>query len=282
MGRLHLFSNVFGSSTGDVLNADEGYWVVGDIKGGHIFDFVIDPDGVQDVIFVDSMMTEETAADAFGDLGWDHRLQVSKSVDEKVVFAVWAEDADSETGTVLNPDIKAWGYSAETGEHTDPVNFTETDLYGGFYFFHYVAEYTSFNNGVYSIPVSSSVTPAEIGVNDPLQPVTNMFVNGIGFNEELFIGIDDALVAQNGNITVAQNQPNPFTGTTTIQISSKTVAPVSVEVANMLGQVVYTQNAGTINGTMNVELNASQLEAGVYFYTVRVGADSVTKKMIVE
>jgi hypothetical protein len=55
-----------------------------------------------------------------------------------------------------------------------------------------------------------------------------------------------------------------------------------VEVANMLGQVVYTQNAGTINGTMNVELNASQLEAGVYFYTVRVGADSVTKKMIVE
>ncbi len=282
MGRLHLFSNVYGSSTGDALSADEGNWIIGDVAGGHIFDFVIDPTGVQDVIFVDSIMTEETAATAFGDMGWDHRLQVSKSVDEKVIFAVWADDLGAESGTVLNPDIKAWGYSAETGIHTDAVNFTETDLYAGFYFYHYVAEFTPDQNGFYNIPISTSITPGEFGAQDPLSPITNTFVSGIGFSADLFIGVEDGPVAQNGNITVAQNQPNPFTGTTIIQISSKTIAPVSVEVANMLGQVVYTQNAGTINGTMNVELNASQLEAGVYFYTVRVGADSVTKKMIVE
>ncbi len=83
-------------------------------------------------------------------------------------------------------------------------------------------------------------------------------------------------------IEVAQNQPNPFTGTTTIEISSNTVAPVMVEVSNIMGQTVYTMDAGTINGTMNVELNASDLGSGVYFYTVTIGDSSVSKKMIVE
>ena len=280
-GRLHLFSNVYGSSAGDVLNPDNGYWVMGDITGGHIFDFVIDPDGVQDVIFVDSVMTEETAADAYGDVGWDHRLQVSKSLDEKIIFAVWTDDAGSESGTVANPNIKGWGMSAENGSMSEVVNFTADDLYAGFYFFPFVSELTPLTDGFYQIPVSTSITPSEFGANDPLAPVTHNFVSGIGFSEDTFIGISDGPVAVSG-IEVSQNQPNPFTGSTSIEISSNTVAPVSIEVSNIMGQTVYTQNAGTITGTMKVQINANDLESGVYFYTVRVGAESVSKKMIIE
>ena len=280
-GKLHLFSAVYGSSKGDVLDPDNGYWVVGDITGGHIFDFVVDMDGIQDVIFVDSIMSVESDAAAFGDVGWDHRLQASKSVDEKVVFAVWADDADSDDGTVKNPDVFAWGYSAETGIASDPINFTVDDLYSGFYFYHYVSELTPMADGFYNIPISTSITPAEFGNNDPLAPVTHTYINGIGFTEDTFIGINDNLVAKS-SISVSQNNPNPFNGTTTINITTETAAPVMVEVSNIMGQTIYAVNGGTVNGTKEITLNSNDMEAGVYFYTVTVGNESITKKMIVK
>ena len=281
-GKLHLFSNVFGSSKGDVLNPDNGYWVVGDIQGGHIFDFVVDADGIQDVIFVDSIMTAESAADAFGDVGWDHRLQASKSADEKKIFAVWTDDADSDDGTVKNPDIFAWGYNAETHGVTEAVNFTENDLYAGFYFYPYVSELTPQVDGFYNIPISTTLTPSEFAANDPLAPCTHTFVSGIGFTDNDFIiGIYDNSVAKN-SISVSQNNPNPFNGSTSINVTTETSTPVMVEVSNIMGQTVYTFNAGTVNGTKKITLNSNNMEAGVYFYTVIVGNESMTKKMIVK
>ncbi|NOR87827.1 MAG: T9SS type A sorting domain-containing protein [Bacteroidales bacterium] len=281
-GKLHLFSNVFGSSRGDVLDPDNGYWITGDVTGGHIFDFVIDMDGIQDVIFVDSIMTDETTADAFGDLGWGHRLQASKSVDEKVIFAVWNDTPEAADGTVRNPDVFAWGYSTETGIASDPINFTADDLYSGFYFYMFVSETTPMVNGFYNIPLTTTLTPSEFAGNDPLAACTHTFVSGVGFGEETFIGVDDHLVAQEGNVTVSQNQPNPFNGETTIEVSTQTATPVMVEVSNIMGQTIYSVNAGTINGNKTISLNSENMESGVYFYTVRIGSESITKKMVVK
>ncbi|OYT17410.1 MAG: hypothetical protein B7C24_02925, partial [Bacteroidetes bacterium 4572_77] len=102
---------------------------------------------------------------------------------------------------------------------------------------------------------------------------------GIGLGP---VGIGDDLVAQEGSISVSQNIPNPFTGTTTIEVSTETAATVLVEVSNIMGQSIYTINAGTVNGTSKIDLPANNLEAGIYFYTVRVGNESITKKMMVE
>ena len=281
-GNLHLVSNVFGASKADVADPESGYWIVGDCQGGHIFDFVIDANGVQDVIFVDSIMTKETAANAFGDVDWDHRLQVSKSLDEKTIFVVWADDPDSDDQTVKNPDLYTWGYSTEYGTTAGPTNATGDDLYAGFYFYHYVSELTPNQGGFFNIPISTSISPAEFGANDPLAPVTHTFLSGIGYDESDFVGVDDNLVAQEGNISVSQNQPNPFNGTTSIEVSSNTVAPVMVEISNIMGQTIRSFSAGTVNGTKTIEITSDQLEAGIYFYTVRVANESITKKMIVK
>ena len=279
-GKLHLFSNVFGSSKGDVLNADNGYWVVGDIKGGHIFDFVINPDGIQDVIFVDSVMTEEAADNAFGDVTWNHRLQVSKSIDEKVVFAVWADDENSDDGTLKNPNLYAWAYNTEVQLASEPTNFTGEDLYAGFYFFHYVAEYTPLVNGFYNIPVSTSITPNEFGANDATAPITHTYVSGIGFNQ--VVGIDEALVTNNSSFSLSQNQPNPFSKQTSFTINSNIDAAASIQVTNMMGQIVFAENLGTINGSYKVVLDANTFKSGIYFYSVRIGDETISKKMIVE
>ena len=125
----------------------------------------------------------------------------------------------------------------------------------------------------------TSVSPSEFGGGSDLAPVTHSYINGIGY---LVDGLEDGLVVRDNSFTVTQNQPNPFSSYTTIELSSDLVEPVLVEVSNLMGQSIYTMDAGVINGTMKVDLPANNLEAGVYFYTVTIGNESVTKKMIVE
>ena len=112
-----------------------------------------------------------------------------------------------------------------------------------------------------------------------MEIVTFSFIIGIEFPK--LVGIDE-LSTTKSNITVAQNNPNPFNGTTTINVTTETAAPVMVEVSNIMGQTIYTVNAGNVNGTQEITLNSNNMEAGVYFYTVTVGNESITKKMVVK
>lgn len=82
---------------------------------------------------------------------------------------------------------------------------------------------------------------------------------------------------------VMQNTPNPASGITTIKINVRTATNLAIEVVNMIGQKVLNVDAGyVLPGMNNISLDAGKLTAGIYFYTVRAGEASVTKKMIVE
>jgi hypothetical protein len=282
-GNLHIFAPTFGQSTQSAADPNSGYWNPETSRGGYIFDIVLNADGLQDIIFVDSIVSAKTPVDFWGGnpaVDWDHRLQASKTLDEKVVFAVWADDSDSPTGVLDNPDIKAWANYVEAGQQSEPLNFTQDDLYAGFFFFHFVSELTPLIGGYYKIPIAITLSPTEFANGNSTAPCSHFFLDGIEF---LAIeSVDENLNISKENISISQNQPNPFTGYTTIEISSKTAAPVLVEVTNIMGQRVYTVNAGTINGTKRVDLDASNLDAGVYFYTVTIGNERVSKKMIVE
>jgi len=79
---------------------------------------------------------------------------------------------------------------------------------------------------------------------------------------------------------VAQNSPNPFNPTTTIGFSIPEAGTVSVDVFNVAGQKVATvANEFMSAGNHSVVFNASDLSAGVYFYTVKAGSFAKTMKM---
>ena len=99
--------------------------------------------------------------------------------------------------------------------------------------------------------------------------------------EEFSVGIEDKPAIR--DIDVAQNQPNPFNGTSTVYVNLNKESNLSLDVTNMMGQVVYSINAGQTSAGLNkLEIDGSQLSSGVYFYTVTAGKSVVTKKMIVE
>jgi hypothetical protein len=96
-----------------------------------------------------------------------------------------------------------------------------------------------------------------------------------------YVGIDDQKVKP--SFAVSQNFPNPVQETTRINLNLTKPATLSVEVSSMIGQKVMEINKGNVSaGNHYISLDCSNLPAGVYFYTVRVGRESTTHKMIVE
>jgi hypothetical protein len=82
-------------------------------------------------------------------------------------------------------------------------------------------------------------------------------------------------------IEVGQNRPNPATTRTLIDVKAPR-GNVELSVSNMLGQEVYRTEKMS-NGTgVEFSVNVEDFNTGVYFYTVKFGENSVTKKMIVK
>jgi len=82
---------------------------------------------------------------------------------------------------------------------------------------------------------------------------------------------------------VLQNYPNPFTGTSTVKVNVRHTSPLTLEVVNMMGQMVYSVDAGIAQPGMNkITIDGTKLTPGIYFYTVKAGEAEITKKMIVE
>jgi hypothetical protein len=80
---------------------------------------------------------------------------------------------------------------------------------------------------------------------------------------------------------LAQNFPNPFNPSTTIQYSIATATHVTVKVYNLLGAEVETlldQNQSA--GVYTLRFNASRLASGMYFYQMKTAEYVSTKKMI--
>jgi hypothetical protein len=221
----------------------------------------------------------------YGTQGWDLRVQAGKSADETKVFATWT-DSDtsfamtSTTGFPMNsfPDLFAVGIDITNGNRTETTNFTEGTSITGDIYFHYMSDVVLENSGVYSIPV----TELDLGATD-LDPVDFNYLKGITFENSDFVP-NPGFGHKTSNIaSVSQNRPNPFSGSTNIQVNLSESANLSIEVISITGQKVFEVNYGKSSaGIHNLTIDASQMASGVYFYTVRAGETSITNKMIVK
>ena len=80
---------------------------------------------------------------------------------------------------------------------------------------------------------------------------------------------------------MSQNFPNPFNPTTIIQYSIPNAAEVELTLFDLLGRelkvlVVGKQEAGYYQ----VQLNSAGLTPGLYFYRLRAGEYSETRKLL--
>ena len=98
---------------------------------------------------------------------------------------------------------------------------------------------------------------------------------------DLSVGINNHEGAV-ANFSVAQNTPNPAVNSTKIMVETEESGVINLTVSNILGQSVYTESIDNSGHAHIFNVNVSNLDSGIYFYTIEMGNTSVTKKMLVK
>ena len=74
--------------------------------------------------------------------------------------------------------------------------------------------------------------------------------------------------------------PNPFTTIATVNFNNNTGIDAIIEVVNMVGQVVYTENVGNASGLQNVTIDGTSFTAGIYMINVKAGAVLTSERVV--
>lgn len=102
-------------------------------------------------------------------------------------------------------------------------------------------------------------------------------------NKTVVVSATSAAPLQNrpAGFELAQNFPNPFNPSTTIQFTLPQDDVVRLKVFDANGREIQTLvNGRTSSGTHLVQFNAANLASGVYLYRLETSAFSETKKML--
>jgi len=159
---------------------------------------------------------------------------------------------------LLGPDGTGIGYFPFAGE---TANWKRWSIF---------VDYNSPFDGIYTDNYSSADSSQQAGI----WFVAHDSVKGTISNQTSVATAAPAVFA------VAQNTPNPFNPTTTINFTLAKAGKVTVDIYNAAGQKVDTVANTTMNaGSHSVVWNAQRNSAGVYFYTVKAGSAAKTFKM---
>ena len=93
------------------------------------------------------------------------------------------------------------------------------------------------------------------------------------------VGINDVLSFN--QFSMIQNAPNPFATLTKINFFTPVSGTMNFEVVNILGEKVISKTVASSTGVNEITVDGSQLNNGVYFYSLNNGSKTLTGKMSV-
>ena len=95
------------------------------------------------------------------------------------------------------------------------------------------------------------------------------------------IGITNISTEIPSAFSLSQNYPNPFNPTTNIRFGVQSSGFINIKIFDILGREISTLvNEQLKPGTYEVDWDGSGFTSGVYFYTMRTGSYTETKKML--
>lgn len=110
------------------------------------------------------------------------------------------------------------------------------------------------------------------------------FSQQIDFDQYTFIVEDDATSVDDLPAlaeSLMQNIPNPASGLTKIPFRMSKQGKARLVITNLLGEIVLEELVMAKQGTNNWTVDASELENGLYLYSIETGGKKLTKRMIV-
>jgi len=114
-----------------------------------------------------------------------------------------------------------------------------------------------------------------------LCPPDENFIYFTAVPKDEIVGINTP--KENPAFEVTQNIPNPFTESAIVTVTLSEPSELTLDILNLLGQkVAGTSHFKGITGVNNLKIERGGLASGVYYYNVRTGENSITKKMIIK
>ncbi len=210
-----------------------------------------------------------------------NRPYAASTYDGHYLFFSWL-DTDLEGAEAnTNPNLFVVGYDSE--DHTyysgGVQNVTELSLYWFSAFYGSMSHYVFSEEGDDIVDCEIPFVFTEYTVpGDDTQEMKFYYIDG--YTMPMPVGVD----THEGiaNFAVSQNSPNPAVGSTNILVTSEKAGIIELSINNILGQVVHTESVNNSALAHTFSVDVSNFDSGVYFYTIGIGNNTITKKMIVK
>lgn len=133
-------------------------------------------------------------------------------------------------------------------------------------------------------PNSTAITIRYIASHNLDFAVSNWDNTGTGnyvFKNNLVIGVQNITTVIPGENKLYQNYPNPFNPSTTIKFKTNKSEFTTLKIYNTLGKEIKTLvNEKLQKGEYEVNFDGTNLTSGAYYYKLKIGDFSDTKKML--
>ncbi len=83
-------------------------------------------------------------------------------------------------------------------------------------------------------------------------------------------------------ISMRQNVPNPANNSTIINYSISEAGEIIFRIHSVNGQLLYNKAVESESGTNSIEINTSNLSAGIYLYSMEFNGQRITKRMSIK
>lgn len=180
------------------------------------------------------------------------------------------ELVDETTGSTV---ISGGGYSDVTGGQT--FNASGTLIDGHCYRFQITDAYgdgicCQYGNGSFALTAGGTTLASGGSFNT---------IDGLRFTFDFVTGLNPVPVNKAADINI---MPNPVQSNMTLEFIVAETSDLNISIVNALGQQVQQVVTGTYVGTTVLDVNTSDLSAGVYFLNITSATGSSTKRFIVE
>ena len=173
------------------------------------------------------------------------------------------------------------GEAAENGNLLNWNTASETDAKV------FIIEYSS--NGVDFVEVGNQMAVGNSNVSQSYSFLHKMTESGVHYYRLKEVDVEGnvrittnviTVERANENFTITQVYPVPATDYLNVQFVSKLEGALSIQIVDIAGKEVASQNFKATSGLNELTLNTSNLPVGNYFVSITDGAISVTEKFV--
>jgi hypothetical protein len=209
------------------------------------------------------------------------QIMIDDADDMYIIYSSCRED---KTNPSANPNEQLYRHLYANASHDlgatwgDPIDLTENIIHDYDECVFGSLSYTSDNN--LHIVYQADAEPGLCARGD-LDPYSDNYIYYLTI-PKAEVGLPVGIAENNLNDEI-NIYPNPALDAANIDITLSSNQNVKIDIHNLVGQNVYNKDFGTLNaGTHNLNVNTSNFNSGIYFFSIQTGDNKITRKVVVE